>query len=548
MMKVQLILIFGVLFSLNTKSQSDTTKSLIASISEAVPSNNSGTFSGSFYSNTNGFIRDKKIGATTPLYTQSLSAVEGWFNANYNSRLVNVSLRYDFYNNSNLLQPNEPYTNSGIGYWQINKTIDKLDITVGSIYDQFGSGSIFRAYWEPFIGIDNAVQGARVIFRPTNNLTIKAISGKQKYRFGSFEPVLKGINAEQSISMKHNINATVGAGLMNRTLNKSTMNAIADNINNYELVDRFIPKYNEFAYQGYGTFYVKDFTLALEYAGKTKDVIQNATSTQMIGKTGQFIQSNFSWSHVGKRGVGINLQYRKLSNFEYRISPLENGLTGLVNYLPSITRQNTYRLMARYNAVTQFNNEQTVQADIMYTHNEKNMLQLNGSYVTGINSQELFHELYFDWLHQYNDKFKMLFGIQSVMFNQAVLQGEPGAENVYTITPFTELNYDINSKKSMRIEAQYLSTKQDSGSFVNVLIDLNIAPHWSLSAGDMINVIPKSGGDKINYYTLFAAYTEGASRIALAYVKQLAGFNCNGGICRYEPAFNGVKLTLSSTF
>lgn len=535
-MKVKLLLTASLFFSVLTYAQTES------------GAGNSGTFSGSFYSNTNGFIRNTKIGATTPLYTQALSAVEGWFNANYTSKMVNVSMRYDFYHNSNLLQPNEPYSNSGIGYWQINKTVDKFDISIGNIYDQFGSGSIFRAYWEPFIGIDNAIQGARVIFRPNANLTIKAISGKQKYRFSSFEPILKGVNIEQSLSTKNNINATLGAGLMNRTLDKQTMNAIADNINNYPLADRFVPTYNEFAYQGYATIYVKEISLALEYAGKTSEAIQNQSFTQLQNKPGQFIQGNLAWSHAGKRGIGVNLQYRKLNNFEYRISPLENGLTGLVNYLPSITRQNTYRLMARYNAVTQYNNEQTMQADITYTHNDKNMFQLNGSYVTGYNNVELFHELYFDWLHQFNDKFKMLYGIQSVMFNQSILQGEAGAKDVYTITPFTEINYDIDSKRSLRIEAQYLSTKQDSGSFVNVLVDFNVSPHWSFSAGDMINIIPNSGTDKINYYTLFAAYTEGPSRVALAYVKQLAGFNCNGGICRYEPAFNGVKLTLSSTF
>ncbi len=521
---------------------------LAYSQTEPTQSNNTGTFSGSFYGNTNAFIRDTKIGATTPLYTQALSAVEGWFNANYNSKMVNVSLRYDFYHNSNLLQPNVPYSNSGIGYWQINKVVEKFDFSVGYIYDQFGSGSIFRAYWEPLIGIDNAIMGARVIFKPDQNLTIKAISGKQKYRFGSFEPIVKGVNAEQSLSLKHNINTTLGAGLLNRTLDITTMKGIADNINSYDLSDRFVPKYNEFAYQAYATTYIKDFTIGLEYAKKSIDIIQNESSSKMVNREGEFIQGNLSWSHVGKRGIGVNLQYRKLNNFEFRVSPLENGLTALVNYLPSITRQNTYRLMARYNAVTQFNNEQTTQCDITYTHNEKNLFQLNGSLVTGKNNVTLFREVYLDWLHQYSDKLKLLLGLQSIQFNQAILQGEPGAEDVFTLTPFSELNYDINSKKSLRIEAQFLSSKQDSGSFVNVMIDFNIAPHWSFSAGDMINIIPKSGSDKIHFYTLFAAYTEGPSRVALAYVKQLAGFNCNGGICRFEPAFNGVKLTLSSTF
>ncbi len=508
---------------------------------------NNGTFSGSFYSNVNGFIRDKKIGATTPLYTQALSAAEGWFTANYNSSLFNVSLRYDFYHNSNLLQPNEPYSSSGIGYWQINKTVDKFDFTVGSIYDQFGSGSIYRSYWEPLIGIDNALVGARIIFRPNDNLVIKGITGKQKYRFGYWDPIIKGVNIEKLLSIK-NVNFSLGASLVNRTMDNGTMNSLVDLINSYEVEDRFIPKYNEFAYQGYTTVYLGDFNLALEYAGKTLDPVKNENNTKLVNREGQFIQGTLGYAHSGKRGIGINLQYRKLKNFEFRVSPVEKGLNGLVNYLPSLTRQNTYRLMARYNAVTQFNDEQTMQADITYSHNDKNTFTLNGSYVTGVRNEELFHEAYIDWLHTFSDRKKWLIGVQSVMFNQEVLQGEPGALNVYTLTPFTEFNYEFTEKKSLRVEAQYLSTKQDSGSFVNIMADFNISPHWSFSAGDMVNIIPRSTGEKIHYYTLYAAYIQHATRVSLAYVKQLAGFNCNGGVCRFEPAFNGIRFTLSTTF
>jgi len=43
-------------------------------------------------------------------------------------------------------------------------------------------------------------------------------------------------------------------------------------------------------------------------------------------------------------------------------------------------------------------------------------------------------------------------------------------------------------------------------------------------------------------------YTYRANRFSLAYVKQVEGINCAGGICRYEPTFHGVRLQLSSSF
>jgi hypothetical protein len=40
----------------------------------------------------------------------------------------------------------------------------------------------------------------------------------------------------------------------------------------------------------------------------------------------------------------------------------------------------------------------------------------------------------------------------------------------------------------------------------------------------------------------------GRNRITLGYVRQVEGINCTGGVCRLEPAFNGVKATLTSSF
>jgi hypothetical protein len=34
----------------------------------------------------------------------------------------------------------------------------------------------------------------------------------------------------------------------------------------------------------------------------------------------------------------------------------------------------------------------------------------------------------------------------------------------------------------------------------------------------------------------------------VSYVKQVEGIVCTGGVCRYEPAFNGVRLNLQARF
>ena len=54
--------------------------------------------------------------------------------------------------------------------------------------------------------------------------------------------------------------------------------------------------------------------------------------------------------------------------------------------------------------------------------------------------------------------------------------------------------------------------------------------------------------DGLHYPTIGLVYTHHANRFSLAYVKQVEGINCAGGICRYEPTFHGVRLNISSSF
>ena len=98
-----------------------------------------------------------------------------------------------------------------------------------------------------------------------------------------------------------------------------------------------------------------------------------------------------------------------------------------------------------------------------------------------------------------------------------------------------------------------MHTKQDYGSWIFGLIEFNIAPKWSFALSDMytldLNPNNVSGlTEPTHYYNVFIAHSKGPHRFTAAYVKQVDGINCTGGVCRYEPAFSGVKFTVTSTF
>jgi hypothetical protein len=117
-------------------------------------------------------------------------------------------------------------------------------------------------------------------------------------------------------------------------------------------------------------------------------------------------------------------------------------------------------------------------------------------------------------------------------------------------TPFAEWTHRFSEKRSIRIEGQYQSTKQDYGSWAFGLIEFNIAPRWSFALSDMYNVKqnPDNLHPQAHYYNCFTSFTEHSTRLTLAYVKQVDGVVCTGGVCRYEPAFSGLKFTLNTTF
>jgi hypothetical protein len=68
----------------------------------------------------------------------------------------------------------------------------------------------------------------------------------------------------------------------------------------------------------------------------------------------------------------------------------------------------------------------------------------------------------------------------------------------------------------------------------------------------MYNITPNYDNPLVtkaeHYYSVYGAFTKGAHRLSLAYVKQVAGINCTGGVCRYEPAFSGIRSTFTTSF
>ncbi len=506
-----------------------------------------GRLSGDLQLNANFYNKDSTIGASnTPLYDKFFSSVDSWLTLDYNISGFNARTRFDLFNNSALFDPQKAYTGAGLGFWSLSKEIKGLTVTGGYFYDQFGSGIVYRAYEDRGLGIDYATFGVRLNYKLNDNWYVKAFTGQEKNLFSTYKPIIKGVDIEGSVAINDNMRINPGAAIVNRTLDDASMNLIAATINTYPLEERFYPKYNVYAYSGYNTLIWKNITWYAEYAGKTSEAIVD-NNGELVDKDGSVIYTTLSYS---KKGFGVTGQYKRTENFIFRTSPNETLLLGILNYIPSLTKQNAMRLLTRYNAATQYLGEAAYEGDAVFTPVKGYKISLNYSNVQTLSNTQLWQEINGEIEITKNKKFQQAFGVQSILYNQEVYQNEPGVPVVNAITPFVEFTYKFDKKRSLRTELQYMNTRQDYGSWAYALLEFSIAPKFSFAASDMYNIEPNAAvvKDKKHYYNLFAAYTHEGKRFTISYVKQVEGYNCTGGVCRYEPAFSGVRFTLTTNF
>ncbi len=535
--------------------------------------NAQGRFSGDVQLNVKVFDRDEDITPDTEFYRWAFSGMEMWFNLNYvHESDLEIGLRLDAFNNSDLFSGGQTINNGvGIGRFYVKKRIDKLSVEVGHIYDQIGNGFIYRTYENRGLGLDSPLLGIQAKYDLGENVQFKAFGGKlksisqfvgpgDKDLFEVFEPFVKGVNLEGNFQIgESGVRFSPGYGFVNRTTDLASINQIANSINSQPLETRFVPRHNAFVHSFYTSVYLKNWTILAEYAWKSEDTLRDSrlnSGNFLINEEGQVFYSSIGYS---VKGFGISASFRDTKFFDFRTSANQGLFNGIINFIPPLARQNSLRLPARYQSNAQFLDETGYQLDAIYSPKKGLVFTANYSYIEDDNGK-LFQEVYVDAeIKKKGSDWKFLTGFNLVDYNLLVYQGPGKSDWVNTISPFFETTYKITRKKSIRAEAQYLLTKrqfvlggekdpnpdqlQDLGDWVYGLVEFNIAPKYSVSASDMYSI-----DTDIHYYDFSVFYTEKASRFALSFVRQVEGIVCTGGVCRFEPAFNGLKIGMTTSF
>lgn len=113
-----------------------------------------------------------------------------------------------------------------------------------------------------------------------------------------------------------------------------------------------------------------------------------------------------------------------------------------------------------------------------------------------------------------------------------------------------ESTYKFGKGKSLKLEAQHLSTDDDARNWVGGTIEYFHNSNFGIYLNDSYNYeeSSKEENSEIHFFNVGGSYTKGATRVALNYGRQRGGLICVGGVCRPVSKNTGITLNLTTSF
>lgn len=493
----------------------------------------------------------------------------------------------------------------GLPHFYARGKYKNAELTIGDIYEQFGSGFILRAYEERTLGIDNAIRGAKIKVNPVSGIRLTALGGVQR-RYWDWDTKSKIYGADTEFDMSALI-PSIGSKGASWVVGGSWVLKNEKKPSESEPV--FVPgtayylnvPENTNAFDLRSQFSKGSISVLAEYAWKTDDPSHDNGYTFNKGNVAMLSAS------YSKKGLSALIQAKRSENMSFRSQRAMTGISAFINHMPAFAYQHTYALAALYPYATQYCNisengstivpgEWAFQGELSYTFKRKTALggkygtkvKLNFTQVRGLDAKPelgcklpdgtdsnytygtngysasffgMTGEKYYQDLNvqiekKFTKDFKLNFMWMNQEYNQPVIEqhGFMRKSNIFV----ADGRYQFNRNLILRVEAQYLAAggesdleeKDRSGDWAYGLVELTVLPHLMFTVSDQYGKPFFADGyhDKEHYFMGLVTYTHGAHRIMGGYGRTRAGYNCSGGVCRWVPASKGFQLSYNYTF
>ncbi|MEY5044299.1 MAG: hypothetical protein RJA19_1526 [Bacteroidota bacterium] len=519
------------------------------------------------------YAPDSLIGAVVP---PEKSALNAYGNLIYTRGNFSAGMRYESYLNAVVGFPGR-FKGTGVGY-RFARYSDPdvgLDITLGNFYEQFGSGIVLRSYEERALGIDNALDGFRLILTPVPGVEVKALLGKQRLDFNSgliLGPgLVRAVDAQVTLNdlreewAARDLRVTLGGNFVSRFQAGSTIAK--------DTLVLTLPQ-NVAAWSYRLGVQRGRWTGNLEYATKINDP---SADNQYVYRKGEAILLDLTYA---QRGFGWVLNAKTVDNMSFRSDRNVLLFDLPINYIPAITKQHTYNLAATlYPYATVVAGESSIGGEMYYTVPKETRLggpygtriTLNVAAANGLDTTRLegvegatlgfrrnswgfgpvkfVRDVNVLLERKINSDLKLKYAYFYLEFNTLATPVTTTFKGlVYADIHVLEAQWKTAPKQSLRAEVQGLFTEQDKGDWATAILEYTWSPHWFVSVMDQYNYGNPDPGARVHYLYGAVGRTDGPHRLSVGYGKRREGIFCIGGVCRAVPASNGFEITFTSSF
>ena len=435
-----------------------------------------------------------------------------------------------------------------------------VEATAGTFFEQLGSGLLLRSWEDRELGLNNALTGGRISFHtPNRGISVKLLGGLPKYGlWPTGSTALAG--ADLSLDLfplfgKESAHSLVVEGsLVNKFSRK-----VEDNIAFLASSCGFEVPGQVLSWSGRLAYSIGGFSIKGEYVGKGKDFYVEALpkskeTYRLKGGNAQLVELNYA---NGPFSGTVTL--RRLENMTDRIfqTAASPSPANTLNYLPSLCMQQTYMLAGLNPYVTYADGEAGFQGDLYYTFRRGTALggkygmklHVGGCWIEALpfalpdreTHYLAYRDINIDLERAWSRNFRTILFVSIQENSPTHGNGKrTDAQNVFVLDAL----YRFSKTVSLRTELQYLYSEELTRDWMAGLVELSVAPHWSFSVSDMYN----HGSTKVHYYQIGASYSRDALSVSLQAGRTREGMVCSGGVCRWQPAFQGISLRAQWSF
>ena len=467
----------------------------------------------------------------------------------------------------------------GLPHFHIKGNYKGFAVTLGDVYEQFGSGMLLYLYEDRPLGIDNAIRGASMNISTLKGVNFKALVGQQR---NHFDNKWHFFNMNRGFIWGGDLELMLGDWIPALPAHNALVNLGASFLSKYEKPSDII-KYqdgqflrlnqpeNVGAWASRIQLRYKDWDFYSEFAYKFNDPNANNAYTYRPGSSWMTTLS------YARKGLSFLLGARRSDNFDFRSAREQTQNDLKINYLQPFTLQQTYTLAALYPYATQPQGEWALQGEIRYTIPRKSKLggkygtglKLSASYISGLDpkgevassndllgtrgpsyhfwhfGEQYFHDVTVELSKRVTKGYKFTLSYINQGYNQKKIEGHAiNGDIVNTHIVVYEGLYKLSKKVTLRNELQYMHTKQAEKDWIYALFELSVKPYLMFTISEQYNL-----GTTKQHYPMFAVTgLIKAHRLMLGIGRTRKGINCSGGVCRMMPETKGVFFSYNFSF